>query len=251
MPYNRLSTAKIARAVGCHPNTVRLYEQWGFIPPVERNQKGYRLYQPQHLEQMLLARLALHGDYPGRVIRSSAAALVRQAATGDLGGALETAYRHLGLVKAEHAQADAAADLMERWAQGTEADANAQGLHTVQVIRLLGITRHTLRHWVRNNLVEPPRHPGNRYRIYGQAQISRLRVIRMLARAGYSTAAIHRMLLQLDRGQSEGLRQVLDTPQPHEDVYYAADHWISTLKGEEQRAQAMIKMLEERIAQKH
>ena len=44
MPYNALSTTKIARAAGCHPNTVRLYEQWGFLPPVERSPSGYRLY---------------------------------------------------------------------------------------------------------------------------------------------------------------------------------------------------------------
>ena len=32
MPYNRLSTSKIAKIVGCHPNTVRMYEAWGLLP---------------------------------------------------------------------------------------------------------------------------------------------------------------------------------------------------------------------------
>jgi hypothetical protein len=43
MPYNKLSTSKIAKAVGCHPNTVRLYEQWGLIQPVPRSAKGLSL----------------------------------------------------------------------------------------------------------------------------------------------------------------------------------------------------------------
>ena len=38
-----LLTSEVAAAAGVHPNTVRLYEQWGFIPPVPRGPKGYRL----------------------------------------------------------------------------------------------------------------------------------------------------------------------------------------------------------------
>ena len=55
--------------------------------------------------------------------------------------------------------------------------------------------------------------------------MDRLRVIRMLLRAGYSMMAILRMLLQLDRGADP--RQALDTPHPDEDVYTAADRWLS------------------------
>ena len=32
-----------------HPNTVRLYEEWGFLPPVPRAPNGYRLYDQRHL----------------------------------------------------------------------------------------------------------------------------------------------------------------------------------------------------------
>lgn len=39
-----LRTSDIAKAVGVHPNTVRLYEEWGFLPPIPRNLSGYRLF---------------------------------------------------------------------------------------------------------------------------------------------------------------------------------------------------------------
>src|SRR5512136_95002 len=109
-----LRTSDIAKAVGAHPNTVRLYEEWGFLPPVPRALNGYRLYTEAHLDQMRLARLALHGGWPGRNIRQSALALVRKSASGDLGGALELAYQHLALVQAERAQAESAADYLQR-----------------------------------------------------------------------------------------------------------------------------------------
>ena len=111
----------------------------------------------------------------------------------------------------------------------------------------MGVTTDMLRNWERNGLIEVPRNPHNRYRLYGAVEIGRLRVIRMLRRAGYSMMAILRMLLQLDQGQKGGLRQVLDTPRPDEDVYSAADRWLSTLVAQEQRAMDLIAQLEEMI----
>lgn len=79
-----LYTSEIAKSVGVHPNTIRLYEEWGFLPPVPRSPSGYRLFTEVHRDQMRLARTALHGGWPGETIRKSAAELVRQAAAGDL-----------------------------------------------------------------------------------------------------------------------------------------------------------------------
>jgi DNA-binding transcriptional MerR regulator len=174
--------------------------------------------------------------------------LVRQAATGDLGGALESAYRHLVLVQSERAQAEAAAKLLERWAQGAAADASSERLHIGEVAKRLGVSRDMLRNWERNGLLSVPRHPDNRYRLYTSAEIGRLRVIRMLSWAGYSMMAILRMVLYLDSQGGQGLRQVLDTPRPDEDVYTAADHWLTELAEQEARAGQIIDLLELMIA---
>ena len=248
MPYHKLSTAKIAKAVGCHPNTVRLYEQWGFLPAVPRSPAGYRLYTEAHLDQMRLARMGLNTDWPGRRLRTSVVDLIKQAALGDLGGALELAYQHLALVNAVQAQAESAAKLLVRWAQGAPTDATVRQMRMVDTARLLGLTRDILRNWERSGLIAVPRDPANGYRQYGQIQVARLRVIRMLRNAGYSTMAILRMLIQLDEGTTQDLRQALNTPRADEDVFYATDRWVSTLDDQEQRALKMITLLEERIS---
>ena len=245
-----LRTSDIAKVVGVHPNTVRLYEEWGFLPPIPRSAGGYRQFIQAHLDQMRLARMALHGGWPGKKIRRSAAALVRQAASGDLGGALEQAYHHLALVQAEQARAEAAVELLERWAQGAATDATTQSLRIGEVAKLLDVTTDMLRNWERNGLIEVPRDPRNGYRLYGAADIGRLRVIRMLSRAGYSLMAILRMLLQLDRGDEADLRQVLDTPRPDEDVYFAADRWLSALAEFERRAEDLVAQLEAMIGKR-
>lgn len=247
MPYNRLSTAKIARSVGCHPNTVRLYEQTGFIAPVPRSPKGYRLYTQTHLDQMRLARTSMAGTYPGRTIRRSQITVIRHAATGDYLGALALARRHMEIVYGEREQAEAAADFLERWANGEPPTDLDSPLLIGQAASLLNLTSDMLRNWERNGLVQVPRAPYNHYRMYHAAQIGRLRVIRLLRQAGYSPMAILRMLILFDQGAAVDLRHALDTPRPDEDVYMAADRWLSTLADQEQRARDIIALVEEMV----
>lgn len=251
MARDYLRTSEVAEAVGVHPNTVRKYEDWDLLPPIPRTPSGYRQFTEAHVDQMRLARMAFEGQWPGRAIRSSVVALVKQAARGDLGGALEMAYQHLALVHAELAQAESAVKLLERWAGGAVADATTERLQIGAVAELLGVTRDMLRNWERNGLLRVPRNPSNGYRQYGAAEISRLRVIRMLNKAGYSMMAILRMLLQLDGGDATDLRAALDTPRPDEDVYTAADRWLTTLAHWETRTLAMIEMLESMIRRRH
>ena len=150
-------------------------------------------------------------------------------------------------MQSERTQADVAAGLLESWAFGALPDATIQPLQSGQVAHLLGVTIDILRNWDRNGLIDVLRDPSNGYRRYGAREISRLRVIRMLSRAGYSLSAILRMLIQLDRGEKTNLRRALDTPRPDEDVYMASDRWISTLTDQEQRAQTIIALVEEII----
>jgi DNA-binding transcriptional MerR regulator len=246
MSREYIRTSEIARDVGCHPNTVRLYVEWGYIPPVERSSSNYRLFEKKHLDHMRLAWMTLSGQFPGRTIRRSGIALVKHAATGDLGGALEMAYSHLALVKSEQAQAEAAADLLSRWTQGAVADATVGPLRIGDAACLLNVTKDMLRNWENNGLIDVPR-ADNGYRQYGAPELGRLRVIRMLVRAGYSMMAILRMLLTLDTGDVEDVRQVLDTPRPDEDIYTAADQWLSTLAIQKEKAENIISHLEKMI----
>jgi DNA-binding transcriptional MerR regulator len=242
-----LRTSDLAKVVGIHPNTVRRYVDRGILPPVEHSPSGYRRFTQRHLDCLRLARQVYCNQYPGKGIYQSGVRIIQATVSGDLGGALELAYSHLALVQSERAQADVAASLLERWAFGAPADATIQPLQIGQVAHLLGITIDILRNWDRNGLIDVPRDPSNGYRRYGAQEISRLRVIRMLSRAGYSLSAILRMLIQLDRGEKTDLRHALDTPRPDEDVYTASDRWISTLTDQEQRAHTIIALVEEII----
>lgn len=242
-----LSTSQIARAVGVHPNTVRLYEAWGFLAPVPRSPSGYRRFSPAHLEQMRLARLAMRFTWLGGDVRRTARTVIFQCARDDLGGSLESAYHLQVLIETERTQAEAAAQYLERWAQGRAADTTQQVLHIGQAARLLEVSADRLRNWERNGLIRVPRHPHNGYRQYGAVQIGRLRVIRTLCSARYSLMAILRMLQRLDQGQRQDLRQALDTPRPDEDALYVTDNWLTTLAELQDSCKQVVAFVEEII----
>lgn len=109
-----LRTVDLARAAGVHENTVRLYVGWGFLAEPGRGANGYRLWTASHLDQMIFARQAIHGSWPGHRIRESVLALVRRAARGDLEGALADARTHEILVVEEQARAESAAAALDR-----------------------------------------------------------------------------------------------------------------------------------------
>jgi DNA-binding transcriptional MerR regulator len=230
--------------VGVHPNTVRRYAERGWLPPVPRGANGYRRFSQAHLDCLRVARLVYGCVYHGRSLRRWATRVLQSAVAGDWATALAHAGYHLAAVQAELAQAEAAASRLEQWAGDPPAEPAGPPLPIGQVARLLGVSVDVLRNWERNGSIAVPRHPGNGYRCYGPAEIGRLRVIRTLSRAGYSQMAILRMLLQLDRGQTAGLRRSLDTPTPGEDVYVAADRWLSTLAGQEQVAGRLRDLVE-------
>lgn len=250
MKRQYLRTSDITRAVGVHPNTVRLYEAWGFLPPIPRAPNGYRMFTEAHLDQMRLARLAMRCTWLGGSIRQTALSLIRQAAAGELEGALELGYRVDAMVKTERERAEEAVEVLERWAQVRSQQADIRPLRIGQTAELLGVTTDMLRNWEHNRLVVVPRDERNRYRLYGIAEINRLRVIRVLRRARYSTMSILRMLRRLDRGEDLDLRAALDTPGPDEDAHYVTDRWLSTLAEIEQATEAMISHLQEMIAKR-
>ncbi len=242
-----LRTSDLAKAVGIHPNTVRLYVEWGLLPPVKKSPSGYRLFTKQHLECLRLARMIYAEPYPGRHLRSTGKAILMAAVNDDWGGALEKAFHHLSAVKSELTGAETALMLLEHWVEGLPTEPFENPLSIAEVSSLLHVSRDVIRNWERNGLITIPRNSYNRYRIFGPDEIGRMRVIRMLSQAGYSHMAILRMFIELEGGAKDDLRHVLDTPRPDEDVFMASDRWLSTLHEHELRAGQIIQFIKDHL----
>lgn len=245
MKKKYLRTSDLARAVGAHPNTVRRYVEWGLLPPVERGPNDYRRFTQHHLDCLRVAYMIYTSTYAGRALRLSASQIIQYAVEDNWHEALNQAQAHLEFVQAERTQAETAAALLEQWAKGTPDKKEEPPRPIGQVAQQLGISIDVLRNWERNGFLIVPRSPANGYRQYGLTEISRLNVIRLLTRAGYSHMAILRMLRQLDQGDRENLLQALDTPNLDEDVYVASDRWLSTLAEQEEIASRLLNIVQD------
>lgn len=252
MPPRYLRTSDLAKALGVHVNTIRLYEERGYLPPIPRGRNGYRQYTQLHLEQARLANLALRWPYVGE--KTLLLNLITRAAEQDFGMAMELAYHYLARVRMERTYAESAVEFLERWAAGHLMDSAQQKMRIGQTAQYLYVTVDMLRNWERSGLIEVPRDPTNGYRLYGTLEFGRLRVIRMLVKSGYSLMAILRMLQQFDSGQRDNLRDALELPREDsasEYIEVIADRWLSALAEQETRAQVIIQQIGRLIEMVH
>jgi DNA-binding transcriptional MerR regulator len=244
MPTRHLRTTDLAKTIGVHVNTIRLYEEYGFLPPIPRGTNGYRQYTAMHLEQARLAHMAVRWPYLSD--KPLLVDLIKSAASNDLGMAMELAYQHLAHVRMERTIAESAVEFLERWAAGHIMDSVRRPVHIGKAALHLSVTVDMLRNWERSGLIDVPRDPDNQYRLYGTAEFGRLRVIRMLVQSGYSLMAILRMLRQFDAGQTDNLRDALVVPpgeSANENIEIIADRWLASLLELEERAQAIIRQI--------
>lgn len=247
-----LRTSDIARELGVHVNTIRLYEREGFLPPVPRDPNGYRRYSILHLEYARLVHLTISWPYLGK--KTLLIELATRAAQADFGMAMELAYQYLARIRMERTVAESAVEFLEHWAAGHLLDVSTQTLHIGEAAEYLDVTIDMLRNWERNGLLHVPRDPENGYRRYGAAEFGRIRVIRMLIQSGYSLMAILRMLRRFDAGQTDNLRAALDVendPDDDEAVQMIADRWLAGLHELETRAQTIIRQISRLIEMTH
>jgi len=242
-------TSEVAKAAGVHPNTVRLYEALGLLQPVRRGNNMYRLYTLAHMEQMHLARIALKSACVEGNIRKLAISIIKTAAKGTLGLALEESYEYLTHIQNEQSKAAEALAILQKWMnKKNEHYTTDIFLGRGDTSRLLGVSIDALRNWERNGLLDVPRNSKNGYRMYGLKEIDRAKVIRTLRTANFSMIAILRMLKSVDSNIKETeILKIVSTPLPDEDMVYATDRWISTLLETEKGAKELIMQLRRMI----
>ena len=105
---NTYRTKEIAGLIGVHPNTVRFYEEVGFITPPERLKNGYRVFTELHLRQMELARLALRAEVLQNGLRKKAIEVIHLCAALDFDRSILSAREYEAMLVRETENAKAA-----------------------------------------------------------------------------------------------------------------------------------------------
>ena len=107
------STSQIAGIVGLHPNTVRMYEEWGLIQKPERKKNGYRVYNDVHIKQFELVKKALQIEVLQAGLRKRMVNAVKLSALYRFEEAIESVKEYIRIAGQEIENAKEAAGLCE------------------------------------------------------------------------------------------------------------------------------------------
>lgn len=240
---NTYRTAEVASIIGIHPNTVRLYEELGLIPKPKRKPNGYRVFTDFHIEQFRLARLALQVEVLQNGLRKKILQAVKASAAGDFNTALSLTEEYLQQIKQERSNAEKAIIIVKRILSGG-APESVHLFKRKEVSENLGISMDSLRNWEMNGLLTVKR-KQNGYRVYTDADIQRLIIIRSLRCANYSLEAILQMLRQLSVNPDTDIETVLNTPKEDSDIISVCDRLIVSLSAAEENAYKILSMLQD------
>ncbi|MNW43042.1 HTH-type transcriptional regulator CueR [compost metagenome] len=239
-------TTEIASKAGIHPNTVRIYEEWGYISPVPRADNGYRIYSDLHLFQLQVARTAFRCEIVQGQIREKARTIVQASGREDFRTAIKLAEDYLTHLEKEHIRALEAIELVEKWLDGKDSPISAETYTRNEVAQLLEVSNEIIRNWERNGLLTVPRLP-NGYRRYTEKEMNRMKIIRSLRHAHYSMSAILRLLNTTEKSTELNVKQVLDTPAEYEDIVTVTDRLIHSLEDAIWSAREVVRLLNQAV----
>lgn len=240
---NKYKTSEVAKIIGIHPNTVRLYEELCLIPKPERQANGYRVFTDFHIEQFRLARIAFQIEVLQNGLRKKIVNMVKVSAAGNFDQALKLTKEYLLQVQQEQKNAEEAIKIVNQLLTGGS-DKNTVSLKRKEVSEHLNISMDTLRNWEMNGLLSVHR-KENGYRIYTDEDIMHLKIIRSLRCANYSLEAILRMLVELSANPHANIKKALNTPTHSDDIISVCDKLISSLQAAEKNAKIMIHILQD------
>lgn len=242
---NKYRTIDVARIIGIHVNTVRLYEKCGLIPEPERLANGYRVFTDLHIEQFKLARAALSVEVLQHGLRRQAIQIIKAAAAGDYEKAAELTGLYLKQLAAEKENAEEAIKITHHILSGIDETKSLPNRCWTrkEAASLLHVTMDTLRNWELNGLFTIKR-LSNGYRVYSQEDLKRLKIIRSLRCANYSLSSILRMLHALSNNPDVNIREAIDTPNENDDIITACDKLLTSLKEAGENAEYVAGQIE-------
>lgn len=237
------TTSQVAKIIGVHSNTVRMYEDLCFIPKAARKENNYRIFSDIHVDQFRLARIAFQIEVLQNGLRKKMVKVVKLSANGQYDEAIALTNEYIDKVHTEIENANEAVKIANMLLHGV-AQANSTFLKRKEVSDALGITMDTLRNWEMNGLLKVKR-KENGYRVYDDTDIQKLKIIRSLRCANYSLSAILRMMNALLTIQDTDIEFVLNNPDESEGIISVCDQLIMSLNAAKKNARQIILMLNE------
>jgi DNA-binding transcriptional MerR regulator len=236
------NTSAIAKIIGIHPNTVRLYEKWGFITAPIRKENGYRIFTNLHIYQFMLARSALQIEVLQNGLRKKVITIIKTVAGNEYDLAQNLINDYIKQIDIEISNTYEAIDIVKELNSRTFIQNNIF-LKRKDAALILGISTDTLRNWEMNGLLKVKR-KSNGYRVYTNEDINKLKIIRTLRCANFSFSEILNMTNKLEENKNIDIANIFDPQYKDTDIITTCNRLVLALHTCKENAKYMNEMIE-------
>lgn len=195
----------LARSAGVSQQAVRNYEAQGIIPPADRTEHGYRIYEQRHLDA-LHAFTALTRAV-GHALGTSIMTAVTSRRTDDALEALDRAHAQILTDRETLGQLDGVLQVASRLQP--EPRAPHAPMTIGELARHIGVTPATLRSWERAGALRPARQRTG-HREYAPRDVHDARLVGLLRRGHFPLPQIATAISRIhnDGDATTALQQV-------------------------------------------
>ena len=187
--------SEIANKLHISTSALKHYEVWGLIPKVERAANGYRVYTREHEAYFQCIR-SLKAGFGMDLVRKIMPLLMK----GEVIQAfwlINQAQVYLYKEKKAAELSIQALDLKEFYEIPIRP--NKERVYTIgEVAQYAHVSPSSIRHWEKENLIEPKRQPYSRFRIYTASDLRKVLIIKAIQRAVYSLNIVREVLSEIN-----------------------------------------------------
>ncbi|MDQ0724919.1 DNA-binding transcriptional MerR regulator [Paenibacillus sp. W4I10] len=177
---------KLANKFMISASTLRNYEAKGLIPPAERSDNGYRMYTERH-EAYLACIQAMAPAFGMEVTTEVLHGLQRN----ELDDALWVVREREVKLHQEKASLEQLVEELNSYADGGKVFDLNQRFRIHEVSRRTGVPKSAIRYWEKSGLFTTERNCDNKYRLYNEAHLLKIKMIQILQSSVYSEETVH------------------------------------------------------------
>ncbi|WP_127499329.1 MerR family transcriptional regulator [Paenibacillus glycanilyticus] len=196
MPFK---PSEIANRLGISTNALRHYEEWGFIPPVERASNGYRIYTEEHVVYFECIRAMRIGFGMETTVKVTKLLLERE-----WDKAMWTVNESQAELNQKKKMAEQTVQVLETAGlNNLEIRLSKKNWTIGEVSSETSIPASAIRHWEKAGLIQLTRDEGSGYRIFHSAEVRKIRIIGTLRAANLPLEVIRQVIQELDHDHTE------------------------------------------------
>lgn len=196
----------IARELNISTSALRHYESWGIIPPPERGANQYRLYTNEHLAYFRCLRAMIPGfGFP------LTADVLRAVQDGDVDKAFWLVSGEQAQLYNEKTVAEQTLALLRNPDLSPIEGKKLKSHMTIgEAATLTEVPPSAIRHWEKEGLISPDRHPDNGYRLFTPMHIRQILLIRTMRRTVYFLENIKEVVHALEHHSMEEAQKMTE-----------------------------------------